>query len=54
MPVGFEMDSTLYSFDLDKVSVTTVPEPAAMGLLGLLGLLGVAVPGLLTRRRKEE
>jgi len=28
---------TGYSFDLDKVSVTTVPEPAAMGLLGVVG-----------------
>jgi len=31
-PAGFEMDSTTYSFDLDKVSIDVIPEPASLAM----------------------
>ncbi len=38
VPAGFEDNPTLFTFDLDKVSIATVPEPTTM-LLSALGLV---------------
>lgn len=49
VPDGFDMNLATFTFDLDQVSIATVPEPMSL-MLAVGGL--VAVCGL--RRRREE
>lgn len=40
IPQSLQGGTTAYTFDLDKVNVTVVPEPATFGLLALAGFAG--------------